>query len=277
MKQTYKSMYEKVQPPEALLLHTRLKMQQHAEHPKIKNKWRVPLAATLAAGMVLGCLALVYTDRTAPVAPLSTAEQIAILTPLSDDAHVSDVQLSQGELHFTPADAYAADTSLYFDEQTMEEHVYNQAQMMAYLGRDFRPSYVPEDLQQEDGQTWKVVIRKDDGSTVHENFSVTYQENFLDTYQPLRRQVRVEAAKDRLPTQCAVYQADDARISIIKGTPVEVTCTELGYGPYTRDHQPAGTYVVYRAMFIYDGIGYVVHGENITQEEFIRVLCSLFI
>ena len=277
MKQTYKSMYEKVQPPEALLLHTRLKMQQHAEHPKIKNKWRVPLAAALAASMVLVCLALVNTDGPASFAPLPTTGPIAILTPLSDDRHVSDVQLSQGELHFTPTDGYAADASLYFDEKTMEERFYNEQQMIAYLGRDFRPSYVPEDLQQEDGQTWKVVIRKDDGSTVHENFSVTYQENFLDTYQPLRRQVRVEAAKDRLPTQCAVYQADDARISIIKGTPVEVTCTELGYGPYTRDHQPAGTYVVYRAMFIYDGIGYVVHGENITQEEFIRVLCSLFI
>ena len=89
--------------------------------------------------------------------------------------------------------------------------------------------------------------------------------------------MRVEAAKGKLPTQCAIYHTDDKQISTIKGVPVEVTYTEMEHGPYTKDHQPAGTHPVYRASLVYDGIGYIVHGENITQEEFINVLCSLFI
>lgn len=279
MKQTYKSMYEKVQPPEALLSLTRMKMRQRRQQPqKALNRRRISLTAALAAGVALACAVWLPMDGRTPSLPGQTQEQpIAILTPLSAGKHTADVQLSHGELHFDSTDVSMADASLYFDDETMEEHFYNEQQMIAYLGRDFRPSYVPEDLQREDGQTWKVVAWKEDGKTVHENFSVTYQENFLDTYQPLRRQVRIEAAKGKLPTQCAVYHADGAQISNIKGTPVEVTYTELGYGPYTQDHQPAGTYTVYRAMFIYDGIGYIVHGENITQEEFIRVLCSLFV
>lgn len=278
MKPIYTSMYDQIQPPEILVLRTRLRMQQHAEQPQNKNKWRLPLVAALAVSMMMVCLALINLDGSTSLAPLPTTGPIAILTPLSDDTHVPDVQLSQGELHFVPTDGYIADASLYFDAKTMEEHVYDQAQMVNYLGRDFRPAYVPEDLYAQDGAGgWKVVTWKKDGTTVHENFSVTYQQNFSDTYQPLRRQVRVEAAKDKLPTQCAVYQADDARTSTIQGVPVEVTYTEMKYGPYTKDRQPAGTYPIYRAAFIYEGIGYIVHGENITQKEFIDVLCSLFV
>ena len=278
MKQIYKSMYDQVQPSEALVMRTRLKMQQHVEQLKTRNRWRMPLVAALAVGMVLACLPLVRMGSDALVPPLQTTTQIAILTPLAEGTHVADVQLSYGELHFVPTDGYTADTSLYFDAETMEEHLYDEQQMIAYLGRDFRPAYVPEDLRAlEDDPAWKVVTWKENGETVHENFSVTYQENFLDTYQPLRRQVRVEAAKGKLPTQCAIYHTDDKQISTIKGVPVEVTYTEMEHGPYTKDHQPAGTHPVYRASLVYDGIGYIVHGENITQEEFINVLCSLFI
>jgi len=223
---------------------------------------------------------------TEPSAPV-VSENTIVIHGLTDGQHSPKVLLGEngeyGELNFLAMDTLPdiAVAPPYVDPATTYTKTWSLEQVNDYLGRDFRPGYVPNDLIEYADPYWTVIFNKD-GTMIpfSSSFTLTYSENFNEEYDPLKRSLYIQVAKDSLPQQCSLYLTDTEAPSNIDGTDIVVGYCKMSYGPYTvtapgETSITAGYYDLYIAEFVYDGIGYCVRSENLTQKEFIEVLLSI--
>lgn len=100
-----------------------------------------------------------------------------------------------------------------------------------------------------------------------------YSDSFTDEYNPLRRKLLIEVSKDELPVADVLYSFDKVEVSKAKKNELTVGVYKAPY--YDGDSKPAGYINQYIAEFIIDNVGYRIISENLSQEEFIKVLISM--
>ncbi len=314
----YKEMMEQAEPSTALIQNTKNRMKAsilRANSPK-KHINRLVSLATCFAVLLLGVVAIqrLWNNRSTPqsdfvvVNPTSTLPsvdqaQITNLTPepipeisiastdepsrvleitgLVEGQHSEKVLLMDGEfgeLNFIQ-DAPSLDMAkIYIDPETTYKEEWNWEKIVDYMGVDFRPQYIPEDLYDgdEDG-LWKVYFNND-GSMAYATFHLWYLSDYPEDNPFLNRELRIEVEKGGLPIQCALYMTDKETSSNINGVEIAVGHRSMSYGPYVGEGEgktPAGYYDVYIAEFMHNNIGYHITSDNLTQEEFINVLLSI--
>lgn len=211
------------------------------------------------------------------------ADRITIVTPLTPGVHQSTVALSSGTLRFVePSDdnPISIDRAKLIDPEGGYRRSYTLDQLIARLGRDPRPGWLPQDLvspYREEDLLFQVTYSKD-GTVFYENNVFTYQPEGYnpEEYIPDLRELHIETAKGRPPFQCGIYLAEEEIKSTIGGVSILAGHCKSGYGPYDAEtHTPSGYNDIYFSEFTVDGIGYYVLAQNLTQEEFIRVLISM--
>ena len=216
---------------------------------------------------------------TAPIttaAPTTSTAPTPKPKPSEGSQYQQTVRLANGVLYFPQADLRGG-ARLYYDPKEHYSESWTQAQITDYLGTDFHPAAVPADLREEPGNEKQKVTFKNDGSIAHAVFSAYYSEKIRDEEASEHwRTLVVEAAKGAVPTQCGIIVPDSEARSHINGVALTVGCRRMDYGPYSeKDSTPAGYYDVYVATFVYQGVGYYVQSDNLTQAEFVAVLQSI--
>ena len=294
MKQ-YKELMNPIAPSDALLAETCRRMREQANPERRASLPRLlPVAA--CAALVIAAAALLPrlfgappAESTAPsgvtaatsgstsatsVTPTTSA--VSTPKPSEGSQHLSTVTLANGVLYF-PAAELRGGARLYYDPKAHYTESWTQAQIADYLGTSFHPAAVPADLREEAGNQKQEVTFKNDGSIAHAVFSAYYRERVRDEENSAHwRTLVVEAAKGAVPTQCGIIVPDSEARSNINGVALTVGYRRMDYGPYSeKDSTPAGYYDVFVASFVYQGVGYYVQSDNLTQAEFVAVLQSM--
>lgn len=296
MRQTYKAWMATLVPDPALLAATEARMRQlRADRPPLCRKPQ--LAAAMAALVVIVAVMLGLPRPAARLAPHSVAalpptppavpapsataslcdpSAYAIAQPLTAGNHEDQVQLTDGLLAFSEEIVWQ-DTGAKVQPGDATWVTWDYETAVAYLGWDFRPRWIPPDLALAPQPILFQVPLDGANRVVDNNFALSYAAHGEWEYDPLLRQCTVEVGKGGLPDRCGLYLTDAAGPSSIGGHPVYVGHCKTTYGPYDPDtHEPAGTFDRYVAEFEKDGLGFVLVSDNLTQEEFIRILLSYF-
>jgi hypothetical protein len=157
---------------------------------------------------------------------------------------------SANRIYLDPEETYAQ--KLTFDE------------LCEYYGRNPLPGFVPEDL------TFSAA------DTEYTEYSIFYFNNgdiafdvtpFSYDSADFSRSLHLEVSKGRLPARDYGTPGDPVK-SYIDG--VEMI---LGNAVYT--YADNSTITVYSAEFLYQGIGYFISSDNLTEKEFLDVLHSI--
>lgn len=239
-------------------------------------KWALPSVAA--------CLIIVVAIFALPELSINPENPFKI-NGLIEGQHSSRIVFGDGEygeLNFVSVDVLSASGAPpYIDPAKSYEEQWSVERVIEYLGTDFRPQYVPDDLHEyrDDGvEPFWTVVFNNDGTAVpfFFSFGATYSESFDEAYDPLRRSLHIQAAKGSLPLRCALYTTETDTPSNIRGNEVSVGYCKTDYGPYTGEEKtPAGYVDVYIAEFMYNDVGYYIESHNLTQEEFANVLWSI--
>ena len=213
---------------------------------------------------------------------LKRENNINIVTDLEE--YVQEVELTDGHIFFNSCLALESDIA-YYDPNIAHLEKWNTEQVTAYLGNTFVPSYIPKDLKtcQESytgtfmseylNNTMWWTVAYDNDIIIYDNFGVFYSDSFTDEYNPLRRKLLIEVSKDELPVADVLYSFDKVEVSKVKKNELTVGVYKAPY--YDGDSKPAGYINQYIAEFIIDNVGYRIISENLSQEEFIKVLISM--
>lgn len=211
----------------------------------------------------------------------------AVVTPKPSDQETnSSAQPAQ------PASAYdayfntlgsdvASACKLYIDPAKTYTKTLSFSQLLDYLGRDVRPTYLPAGLQGEDVKDQSfTLIYNNDGTLNSGSFSFFYQEKPGNQgYDPLERRLQISVAKGQLFRDCIYTWPDETRESSINGHAVQLGKRKMPYGPYTvvenGPNTPAGYYDLFVAEFQFAGLDYEVVADNLTESEFLAVLASM--
>lgn len=141
-----------------------------------------------------------------------------------------------------------------------------------YLGRDIRPGWLPEGMQP--GQSGGQVIRDRDGKVLYDSLSFLWDEGGTE-YDPLEKRVELDAAKQGA-RDCVYVFPDQTEASAVGGVTVQLGQVLMDYGPYQEQtHAPAGYFQRYVAEFTYGGIQCELLADNLSREEFTKVLRSI--
>lgn len=192
-------------------------------------------------------------------------------------------QDQMAKVHFNILEESLSADRVYFDPETTYEKQLTLAETIEYLGRDVRPSVIPEELtayidQYPDAHF--TIIYNNDDTVAFDQFQFTYQEEFeSEAYTPLEKQLNVLVSKTGVKNDCVYVWSDDMQPSELHGQTLMIGKREIPYGPYTvvedGPNIPAGYYDLFLAEFNYDGIYYQVIADNFTEEEFVQTLSSM--
>lgn len=168
---------------------------------------------------------------------------------------------------------FAADESLKSEDWT-------QTQIVEYLAVSPIPSYVPEDLtwgvpQADQAFTQKVYRKKDDNSFAYDTFSYSFMAPQLTReLNPLRRVLKIDVAKQKLPVADCLYMTESAEISTVIGVEMKLGISKVPY-EFDEEKKPTSYYELYVAEFIHNDVGYRLVSSNLTQKEFTDVVTSV--
>ncbi len=193
------------------------------------------------------------------------------------------VELPDGMLYFNDYTTAESDIAYFSDSARTEQ--WDMAQVTDYLGVSFTPSYVPAGLTLgktpysdtflsetvNDTMYWTVAYEND--SLVFDNFGLFYSDSFSEEYNPLPKTLVIEVSKHKLPQSDVLYQYDATEASTLQSIPLTIGAYQSPY--YEGGDQPVGHVPCYVAEFMEQDVGYRVRSENLSQQEFIDVLCSL--
>lgn len=285
-RQTYKAMYSRILPGEALLAETKNKMCSNSPPAKPNRmKWARLGAAAACLIIVSAAVTVLKPWQPKPVstavtgsgqtsAPSSAAEP-EIKTGLQSGKYEPVVQLSDGVLNFIDSNVPQTGAKLYFDPKTTHEEQWTQEQMVKYLGKDVRPGYLPSvftKTEQTAGKTPQFIVMNNDGTVAYDNISYYYNGDPDDVSSP---SLTVQASKGRLPRDCVLYRSSNQTKSSINGHEISVGHEEQKEEIPAESGAQTGSYDLYFAEFLYEGIGYRVVSHRLPQEEFIKVLMSM--
>ncbi len=291
-RQTYQTMFSRIRPEEKLLADTKNKMYSSLIPYKTKQvKW-MKLGAAAACLVIVAAAAVLLNQgqpqpvSTAPVNstaptnglmrksnPLSAAEP-EMKTELKNGEYKPVVQLTNGVLNFIDSDVPQVSAKMYFDPEKTHEEQWTQEQVENYLGKDVRPSYLPEvfaNSEQEAGTAPQFIIMNNDGTVAYDNIGYYY---YADPGDMAAASLEVKASKGKLPRDCVLYRAKEQKKSDINGHEISVGHEKMQDVP-DADSGKAETYDLYYAEFLYNGVGYRIVSKRLPQEEFVKVLLSM--
>lgn len=130
-------------------------------------------------------------------------------------------------------------------------------ELTEYYGTNIVPA-VPEDLQEWEDQNYgNYGVFKRNGGTGEVYWDSTVLNYTNEDYS---RSVNLEVRKDVLPVSCYAFLNSDYERSVVNGIELVIGLSANGY---------------YHAQWMYQGVGFQLIAEGITQEELIAVLSSL--
>ncbi len=246
MLEKYKCAMKKMDVPKELVEKTseRMVQQQKLLEQTKKNKKKPYLYLSFACSFIL-IITIFYTIH-------NKSNNRFILTKLSPDATVQIVNVSDGILYFNDLpeepDNIKINQNLGIPDSLTKE--WTKEEYMSYLGKTVELPYLPEGFALE-----KELIR------VYENKEGIIKSDEYYTAYTANKNKRIELflRKGKMPGKS--YQDLPAE-SEIKNTELSIV--------YREDLNR------YQAQFILEDVGYCLSTENITQEEFIKVLYSFF-
>lgn len=286
-RQTYKTMFSQIRPEEKLLADTKDKMRSDLAPAKNKTgKWVTFGVAAACLVVIVAATALLKPNRPQPVsvAPVSSSVQKSgLMRPAEPETGAVQqngkyepvVRLQNGVLNFMEPDLPRTSAKMYFDPEKTHEEQWTQGQVETYLGKDVRPDYLPAvftKTEQEAEDSPHFVIMNNDGTVAYDNISYYYYANPDDAGSA---SLSVQASKGKLPRDCVLYRAKDQKKSDINGHEISVGHEKIKDVPDKDSGEPAETYDLYYAEFLYDGIGYRIVSKKLPQEEFVKVLLSV--
>lgn len=139
----------------------------------------------------------------------------------------------------------------------------NMAELNVYYSVDIRPKYLPEILEKEmvvDVTYGNLgIFKRKDGTVYYDNNDLKYQS------EDKARSVVITAAKGHLPKYDVLYLYEGKlQTSQINGNAVLIS----HYIDEEGEH--------YYAEFLYKDVGFNIWGNNITKDDFIKMIASYF-
>lgn len=198
----------------------------------------------------------------------------------------------------------------YYEPEKDRLEQWKLTQVREYLGGDFQPTYLPEGLQANEApqfdafiteviegeRVWTVAYQGDGSDLRFAQFGLTYREA-LDTgkepsqqhsqqhsQQPSKqRSLTIQVAKDRIPVSDLAYFPEGASELSWEGRALrygsyqtdiagESTASDEGANLPAKDSEGT-SYLV--AEWMDHQVGYRLLGQNLSQEEFLKVLASI--
>ena len=183
--------------------------------------------------------------------------------------------------HFNELGAAISASRRYYDPKDTFEKQLTFAQVVEYLGRDVRPTFLPSDLHAIDVKDMSfTMIYKNDGTILYDSIGFYYQETPGNPdYNPLERKMVISVSKMQLWSDCIYVWPDDMQKTDLNGHAVLFGKRKMDYGPYTvvedGPNTPAGYYDLLIAQFQFAGLDYEVVADNLTEEEFVKIISSM--
>lgn len=120
---------------------------------------------------------------------------------------------------------------------------------------------------------WTVAFEGNENSPVYDNFGLFYSDSFTDEYNPLRKNLYIEVSKNKIPQSDTFYSYETTEKSKINDTELTIGFYKAPY--YNGKKEPAGYSECFVAEFMVENVGYRVKSENLSQNDFIKILTSL--
>lgn len=183
--------------------------------------------------------------------------------------------------HFNELGAVISANRRYYDPKETFEKQMTFAQVVEYLGRDVRPTFLPSDLHTIDVKDMSFTMMcKNDGTILYDSVGFYYQEiPGNPDYDPLERKLVISVSKMQLWSDCIYVWPDDMKKTDLNGHEVQLGKRKMDYGPYTvvegGPNTPAGYYDLLIAQFQFAGLDYEVVAENLTEAEFVKTVSSM--
>ncbi len=198
------------------------------------------------------------------------------------------IKLANGTLFFNNYIPTTNDIA-YFNPDTAHTEKWNLEQVTEYLGTSFYPSYIPKTLKlcenfysgtfisesMDKSIYWTVAFENDKDSPIYDNFGLFYSNSFNNEYNPLRKNLYIEVSKNKIPESDTVYSYKTTKKSKIGN--IELTIGFYNAPYYKSSKECVGYSKHFVAEFIADNVGYRIKSENLSQEDFIKILTSISI
>jgi len=194
------------------------------------------------------------------------------------------VYLNMSEVFVNEVSEMSADAALLFDPEIHETADWNREEVIDYLGRDFTPWYVPENLMPREGNGTTTITRKKDGAMIRDivgyDFYTGYDEYGLAEVDETFAGTGFSLSVSKMGSivSCCLYLLPDDEIQTtdIADVPVTIGYRAMPYGPYDPEtKEPAGTYDLYVVEFEVDGVSCEIIAEKIALEEVLKVTASI--
>ncbi|MEG0691462.1 MAG: hypothetical protein RR444_00050 [Oscillospiraceae bacterium] len=168
----------------------------------------------------------------------------------------------------------------FLEEEGYYEELWTDQQVVEYLGVSPIPTYLPEDLASNyvpsDTPTQKVIFNQD-ATIAFDTFSYYFCEPQLTReFNPTRRTLSVSVAKDKMPQEDMLYKSDTTKSSFLNGWTVTLSRIKKPY-EFNDKNEITASFDRFVAEFVYNGVGYRVISDNLTQQEFTDVVSSLIV
>lgn len=232
--------------------------------------------------LLLGGCAKGKSTQKAPTEADSTSNKNVLLTANEEQK----IEIVNGSLFFNDYIPSTNDIA-YFNPDTAQTERWDLEQVTEYLGTSFYPSYVPKSLKLckdfysdtfiseyiDKSMYWTVAFEGGEDSPVYDNFGLFYSDSFADEYNPLRKNLYIEVSKNKIPQSDTLYLYETTEKSKIGNTELTIGFYKAPY--YDGKKEPAGYSECFFAEFMVDNVGYRVKSENLSQNDFIKILTSL--
>ena len=131
--------------------------------------------------------------------------------------------------HFNELGAAIFASRRYYDPKETFEKQLTFAQVVEYLGRDVRPTFLPSDLHAIDVKDMSfTMIYKNDGTILYDSIGFYYQETPGNPdYNPLERKLVISVSKMQLWSDCIYVWPDDMQKTDLNGHAANVKWTTV--------------------------------------------------
>ena len=246
MLEKYKSAMKKMDIPKELIEKTSVRMiqQQKLLEQTNRNKKKPYLYLSFACSFIL-IIAIFYTIH-------NKSNDSIILTELIPNGTIQTVNVNDGILYFNnlseEADNIKVNQNFGIPDSLKKE--WTKEEYMSYLGKKIELSYLPDGFFMEKESIH--VYKNKEGIIKSDEYYAAYTANE-------NQRIELSVRKGKLPSKSYQGLAEESEI---KQTKLSIVYIE-GLNSY-------------QAQFLLDNIGYYLSVENITQEEFIKILYSFF-
>lgn len=127
-------------------------------------------------------------------------------------------------------------------------------EMKQYYGVDIEP-VVPVDIKPWKDERYGVYKRN--GGTGEVYYETTI---FNYSSEDYKRDVHLEISKGKIPFSCCLHSDGTEKKSVINNHEVFIGLSESGY---------------YYTEFMYQGVGFIIYADGVSQEEFVNIIASV--